>query len=826
MVTSDINYKGSFGSIEAVWAAYPYGGIEGDYLLVNNVKYRWNKYVGKWENAEVVTETPARETITFDGDVNMQNDLTVAGVLRAKKFVVDDLPTGIEEVEITESAVSGGNNVITITYTNGESQTFNIKNGEAGKTMGAFGFASSTASQSTWNTAKNYLVPTANEGEFNVYSYEADAWSLVDTFEVSIAGTAGDVEYDDTTTQLDADNVQEAIEALNNKTYPIDDALDETSTEPVQNKVVTDAVTYQEQLDLSKESLLGGYINANGGWTASTSSPSSKTTLIRVFKGERYKIYARDSINFYTVLRDFVSSASATPQYATGYSGRVQISEGDTIVLNITSDNAMWLCVRNDTPDTGTCLAPVIYKIETAKNDVWQNKEDIKTINDELYFDDIIAKSSLTYRYYIINSYQMWGTSTQARNHYFVPVETGQRYKIQANTFQCFYAFLKSDTLVADTRPDFCYGYEQRYGVAANTEEAVTIPADCNYLYLSRTNQNDDSAKAFYAQKGLNNVGYQELKDRVYSNGTYYYYGERIILTEQPMYKHRIWWDMSQNKCQSAAAFGNYLFKVQDFNETAPRIVMYNLETKLQVAIKEMAHRSEGYVHCNQSSFGTQYYDENDPFPLLYISQQEVDENGNTASWTTSKNKNMRSVCEVYRLIPTMGENDYNALDVVKVQTIYMPVITATNGLGRMNIGFDLQNNLMYAQSRDVATGDSNNYGLTYISLFKSIPPLRDNSDNIVENVYLTEADVRYTFPIYELGGDSQGNCIYNGKMYIARGSAAARAQLYIVNLVTKKFLARLDLGVNGFAFEPEGVFIYNDNLYIVNVKVSRIELR
>lgn len=239
MVTSDINYKGSFDSIEAVWAAYPYGGIEGDYLLVNNVKYRWNKYVGKWENAEVVTETPARETITFDGDVNVQNDLTVAGVLRAKKFVVDDLPTGIEEVEITESAVSGGNNVVTITYTNGESQTFIVKNGEAGKTAGAFGFASSTASQSTWNTAKNYLVPTANEGEFNVYSYEADAWSLVDTFEVSIAGTADAVEYDDTTTQLDADNVQEALVALSNKTYPVDSALDNNSTDPVENKVIT-----------------------------------------------------------------------------------------------------------------------------------------------------------------------------------------------------------------------------------------------------------------------------------------------------------------------------------------------------------------------------------------------------------------------------------------------------------------------------------------------------------------------------------------------------------------------------------------------------------
>ena len=109
MITSDTNFRGNFDSIEAVWEAIPYGGVEGDYLNIQGVKYRWNKYLAMWENAEVVTETPARETVTFDEDVNMQNNLTVAGVLRAKKFVVDDLPTGIEDVDpVTKSFTSSG----------------------------------------------------------------------------------------------------------------------------------------------------------------------------------------------------------------------------------------------------------------------------------------------------------------------------------------------------------------------------------------------------------------------------------------------------------------------------------------------------------------------------------------------------------------------------------------------------------------------------------------------------------------------------------------------------------------------------------------------
>ena len=81
---SDINNLGSFSSIDAVWAQYPEGGIEGDYLDINGVKYRWNKYNQIWENAEVVTESTAKKTETVDGNLTVENNLVVAGTLRAK----------------------------------------------------------------------------------------------------------------------------------------------------------------------------------------------------------------------------------------------------------------------------------------------------------------------------------------------------------------------------------------------------------------------------------------------------------------------------------------------------------------------------------------------------------------------------------------------------------------------------------------------------------------------------------------------------------------------------------------------------------------------
>lgn len=80
----DLNDLGSFASINALWAAHPEGGQEGDYCTIDGVKYRWDKYDRMWVADPNFGPTPARSVTTFDGDVNMQNNLTVAGYIRAK----------------------------------------------------------------------------------------------------------------------------------------------------------------------------------------------------------------------------------------------------------------------------------------------------------------------------------------------------------------------------------------------------------------------------------------------------------------------------------------------------------------------------------------------------------------------------------------------------------------------------------------------------------------------------------------------------------------------------------------------------------------------
>lgn len=77
---------GTFTSVNAVWEAYPSGGMEGDYVTVNSVVFTWNKYFRGWESDGSNTDTTtAREMKDFWGDVNVQNNLTVAGTLRCHR---------------------------------------------------------------------------------------------------------------------------------------------------------------------------------------------------------------------------------------------------------------------------------------------------------------------------------------------------------------------------------------------------------------------------------------------------------------------------------------------------------------------------------------------------------------------------------------------------------------------------------------------------------------------------------------------------------------------------------------------------------------------
>lgn len=77
----DINNLGTFESIEDVWAAFPDGGQEGDYLFIDNVLYRWDKWNLSWATDGVIVETTTKRLQQFEGEVDIYRDLHVGGDL-------------------------------------------------------------------------------------------------------------------------------------------------------------------------------------------------------------------------------------------------------------------------------------------------------------------------------------------------------------------------------------------------------------------------------------------------------------------------------------------------------------------------------------------------------------------------------------------------------------------------------------------------------------------------------------------------------------------------------------------------------------------------
>lgn len=82
----DITNKGNFATIDSVLVALPNGGQEGDYLFIDGIKYRWNKYINVWVGVNN-EPTGSHATNNINGNLYVQKDLIVGGNLRAKGLI-------------------------------------------------------------------------------------------------------------------------------------------------------------------------------------------------------------------------------------------------------------------------------------------------------------------------------------------------------------------------------------------------------------------------------------------------------------------------------------------------------------------------------------------------------------------------------------------------------------------------------------------------------------------------------------------------------------------------------------------------------------------
>ena len=254
-------------------------------------------------------------------------------------------------------------------------------------------------------------------------------------------------------------------------------------------------------------------------------------------------------------------------------------------------------------------------------------------------------------------------------------------------------------------------------------------------------------------------------------------------------------------KHQSAAVYGNYAFFVRDGRSG---IRLQDLAAKRRIYTYSMKGENIKIYHCNQSTFGTEKYEPEDYFPLLYISQRVVREN--------------RCMTEVYRIIPLFNA-DSTALLAFRtelVQEIFFPPMSRENSMGNVNCVIDPVTGKMYTYSRNNAAQDDN-YQRCKISRF-SVPDIYQRT------VVLEDADIESSFLIDTKAVNMQGGCIVDGRLYIGQGYPPLEIFLNVVDLQEEKLVRRYNLVNRGVNWEPEGCFFYDGNVMLAyTAGISRI---
>lgn len=230
----------------------------------------------------------------------------------------------------------------------------------------------------------------------------------------------------------------------------------------------------------------------------------------------------------------------------------------------------------------------------------------------------------------------------------------------------------------------------------------------------------------------------------------------------------------SGTSVQGADCYGDYLFQFQHANAA---VYVYNLKEK--VFVGKIALKPNSNNHCNNVSFSNRFYEEDDEFPLLYVSGSQ--------SGTYNQ-------VQVYRIF----RND-DVFSIEQVQEIILPESSPSNNLYWTGAIMDNDNGYMYIYG---------NHDGAQIAKF------------VIPNIYtplitLRDSDVLEHFELSSFT-HQQGAVIKGNYLYVFDGVPAWGDTNYlrIIDLKLRKDAFIINLTQKGFKAEPEGSFFYNNELY------------
>lgn len=224
---------------------------------------------------------------------------------------------------------------------------------------------------------------------------------------------------------------------------------------------------------------------------------------------------------------------------------------------------------------------------------------------------------------------------------------------------------------------------------------------------------------------------------------------------------------------------------------------IYNLDTLAKLATFTQTAKDSSIFHANCATFVAQRYDENDFFPLLYVSVRIGADDTN--------HPNQPSI-NVYRILPTFTDGEISSFTATQVQTIWLPAQTESNGHGSPNIMYDAERNCLWA------IGRQNEVTAPYYlqaRLFQYDMP--STLDAVVSITTLKKNVLLSTSALNMQGGVVIGENIFIGRGY----SSVGYIDMVVVNILTGEVTNVIDLFSQGVTWEPEGTLYYNTHVWL-----------
>lgn len=281
------------------------------------------------------------------------------------------------------------------------------------------------------------------------------------------------------------------------------------------------------------------------------------------------------------------------------------------------------------------------------------------------------------------------------------------------------------------------------------------------------------------------------------------YIGEKIDINEHKLkFSDYMTVQSSSNNhiLQASAAHNDTLFQFYD----AGYCVTYDLINKTK--IQEFATAAQiATNHCGGACFSDRFFEDNVNYPALYISGD------------------LTNLC---CYVISINEND----SVLKQKLDFSKLSTHKKASGSQVVLDLIRNKIIYQQRIKSSIGDLTNE--LYVCEF-SIPALTDGT--LIDGVLVVDMDdskveKAYSLPFYP--GVYQAAIIINGQLLQVHGQQLNAYGMkdsvisYDINSEPHSVKSIINIGAY-YDNEPEGIFIYNENLYVTYVdgKIIQINL-